>query len=152
MKNWKKKKKVFTSSAVRSYEHAFFFSYKINRYPSNFKRWFLIFASFCAVAKVRLYMLSYRSLWPHFDSFIRRLRVPTMGITRHTEVMSIQRLYGEDCRPRWSRVTVLASRPTVHGFKPGWGRWISSERKNTEHKSSGREFKLGYPSLRFQAC
>ena len=54
-------------------------------------------------------------------------------------------------RPRWSRGNVLASRSKVRGFKPGWGRSIFSERKNPEHKSSGRDFKLGVPSLRFQA-
>ena len=31
------------------------------------------------------------------------------------------------------------------------GRWIFSGRKNPEHKSSGKKFKLGVPSLRFQA-
>ena len=37
----------------------------------------------------------------------------------------------------------------VRGFKPGWGRWIFffSGRKNPGHKSSGRDFKLGVPSL-----
>ena len=54
-------------------------------------------------------------------------------------------------RPRWSRGKVLASRSKVRGFKPGWGRWIFSGRKNPKHKSSGRDFKLGVPSLRFQA-
>ena len=54
--------------------------------------------------------------------------------------------------PRWSRGHVLASRCKVRGFKPGWGRWIfSGRKKNSEHKSSRRDFKLGVPSLRFQA-
>ena len=47
------------------------------------------------------------------------------------------------CRPRWFRGNVLASRSKVRGFKPGWGRWIFSGRKNSEHKSSGRDCKLG---------
>ena len=59
--------------------------------------------------------------------------------------------YSPDSRPRWSRGNVLASRSKVRGFKPGWGRWIFSGRKNPEHKSSGRDFKLGIRSLRFQA-
>ena len=54
-------------------------------------------------------------------------------------------------RPRWSRGNVLASRSKVHGFKSNWGRCIFSGRKNPEHKFSGRDFKLGVPSLRFQA-
>ena len=54
-------------------------------------------------------------------------------------------------RPRWSRSTVFALRSKVHGFKPSWSRWIFSGLKNPEHKSSGRDFKLGVPSLRFQA-
>ena len=37
------------------------------------------------------------------------------------------------------------------GLGVTWGRWIFSERKNPEHKSSERDFKLGVPSLRFQA-
>ena len=40
--------------------------------------------------------------------------------------------YRDKCRPRWSR-------------------GIVSGRKNPEHKSSGRDFKLEVPSLRFQA-
>ena len=55
------------------------------------------------------------------------------------------------CRPLWSRGNVLASRSKVRGFQPDWGRWIFSGRKNPEHKSSRRDFKLGIPSLRFQA-
>ena len=55
-------------------------------------------------------------------------------------------------RPRWSLGNVLVLRSKVHGFKPDWGRWIFSRRKNPEHKSSGRDFRLGVPSLRFQAC
>ena len=47
------------------------------------------------------------------------------------------------CRPRWYRGNVLALRSKVRGFKHGWGRWIFSGRKNPEHKSSGRDFKLG---------
>ena len=54
-------------------------------------------------------------------------------------------------RPRWSQGNVLASRSEIRGFKSGWGRWIISGRKNPEHKSFGRDFKLGVPSLRFQA-
>ena len=50
--------------------------------------------------------------------------------------------FGVTCSP-WD--------PRFTGFKPGWGRWIFSGRKNPEHKSSGRDFKLGIPSLRFQA-
>ena len=49
-----------------------------------------------------------------------------------------------------SRGNVLASRSKVRGFKPGWSRWILGH-KYPEHKSSGRDFKLGVPSLRFQA-
>ena len=55
------------------------------------------------------------------------------------------------CCPRWSRGNVLASRSNVREFKSGWGRWIFSGRKSPEHKSSERDFKLGIPSLRFQA-
>ena len=54
------------------------------------------------------------------------------------------------CRPRRSRVNMLASRPKVCRFKPDWGRWMFSWRKNPEHNSSGRDFKLWVPSLRFQ--
>ena len=54
-------------------------------------------------------------------------------------------------QPRWSQGNVLSSRSKVHGFKSGWGRWTFSGRKNPEHKPSGRDFKLGVPSLRFQA-
>ena len=43
------------------------------------------------------------------------------------------------CWPRWSRGNVLSSRTKVRGFKPGWGWWIFSGRKNPEHKSSMRE-------------
>ena len=46
---------------------------------------------------------------------------------------------------------VLVLRSKVCGFKPGCGRCISSGRKNPGHKSSGRDCKLGVPSLRFQA-
>ena len=53
------------------------------------------------------------------------------------------------CRPRWSRGNVLVLRSKVRGFKTDWGRWFFSRRKNPEHKSSGRDFKLGDPSLRF---
>ena len=53
--------------------------------------------------------------------------------------------------PRWSRGNVLASRSKIRGFKLDWERWIFSGRKNREHKSSGRNFKLRVPSLRFQA-
>ena len=48
-----------------------------------------------------------------------------------------------------SRGIVIASRSKVWGFKPRWGRWIFSGRKNPEHKSFGRE--PWVPSLRFQA-
>ena len=48
-------------------------------------------------------------------------------------------------------VNVLSSRSKVHGFNPGWGRWIFAGRKNPEHKFSGRDFKLRAPSLRFEA-
>ena len=49
---------------------------------------------------------------------------------------------GVTCSPRDPRFA--ASNPSeVNGF--------FSERKNPEHKSSGRDFKLGVPSLRFQA-
>ena len=51
-------------------------------------------------------------------------------------------------RPRWSRGNVLASRSKVRGFKSGWGPWIFSGRKNPEHKSSGRDFKLEVPRSR----
>ena len=54
-------------------------------------------------------------------------------------------------RPRGFRGNVLASRSKVRGFKHGWGWWIFSGRKIPEHKSSGRDLKLGVPSLRFQA-
>ena len=57
----------------------------------------------------------------------------------------------QSCRPRWSRGNVLASRSMVRWFKPDWGRWIFSGRKNPEHKSSRRDVKLLAPSLRFQA-
>ena len=49
---------------------------------------------------------------------------------------------GVTCSPRDPRFA--GSNPTeVVGFFSG--------RKNPEHKSSGRDFKLGVPSLRFQA-
>ena len=49
---------------------------------------------------------------------------------------------GVTCSPRDPRFA--GSNPTkVDGF--------FSERKNPEHKSSGRDLKLGVPSLRFQA-
>ena len=32
-------------------------------------------------------------------------------------------------RPQWSRGNVLASISQVHGFKPGWGRWIFQDVK-----------------------
>ena len=51
----------------------------------------------------------------------------------------------------WPRGNVLHSRSKVRGFKPGRGRWIFSGRKNPEHKSSGRDFKLEVPNLRFLA-
>jgi hypothetical protein len=51
------------------------------------------------------------------------------------------------CRPWWSRGNVLAWRSKVREFKPHWGRWIFSGRKNPEHKFSGRDFKLGFPCL-----
>ena len=35
-------------------------------------------------------------------------------------------------------------------FQTCRGRWIFSGRKNPEHKSSGRDFKLGIPSLNFR--
>ena len=50
-----------------------------------------------------------------------------------------------------ARCNVLISRSKVRRFKSGWGQWIFSGRKNAEHKFSGRDFKLGVPSLRFQA-
>ena len=50
--------------------------------------------------------------------------------------------FGVMCSPRNPRFT--GSNPTeVNGFFSG--------RKNPEHKSSGRDFKLGVQSLRFQA-
>ena len=54
------------------------------------------------------------------------------------------------CRPSWSRGNVLALRSKVRGFKSGWGRWIFSGRKNPEHKSSGRDFKLEVTSPSFR--
>ena len=47
------------------------------------------------------------------------------------------------CSPRDPRFTDL-NPAEVDGFFSG--------RKNPVHKSSGRDFKLGVPSLRFQAC
>ena len=67
------------------------------------------------------------------------------------KLLELCRSYLSDCRPRWSQGNVLASRSKVCGFKPNWGRWIFSGRKNLEHRSSGRDFKLGVASLRFQA-
>ena len=55
-------------------------------------------------------------------------------------------------RPQWSLGNMLASRSKVRRFKPDWSRRIFPGRKNPEHKSSRRDFKLGVPSLRFQAC
>ena len=67
--------------------------------------------------------------------------------------MSMERDYFDENGkvPQCTRGTVLASRSKVRGFKSGWGRWIYSGRKNPEQKSSGRDFKLGVPSLRIQA-
>ena len=45
--------------------------------------------------------------------------------------------------PRWSRGNVLASRSKVRGFKPLLRSMDFSGRQNSEHKSSGRDFKLG---------
>ena len=42
------------------------------------------------------------------------------------------RRLGHEGRPRWSRGNVLASRSKVRGFKPSWGRWTFSGRKNPE--------------------
>ena len=94
-----------------------------------------------------------------------RLRI-TMNDTNQTPVSSTQhhmsyrshvggltrnhKSKGYLSRPRWSRGNVLASRSKVPGFKYVWGRWIFSGRKNPKHKSSGKDFKLGVPSLRFQ--
>ena len=55
-------------------------------------------------------------------------------------------------RPRWSPGNVLASRSEVRGLKPDRCQWIFSRSKTPEHKSSRRDFKLGVPNLRFQAC
>ena len=49
------------------------------------------------------------------------------------------------CPPRWSQGNVLASRSKVRVFKPDWGWWIFSGRKNPEHKSSGRELWVPSP-------
>ena len=35
----------------------------------------------------------------------------------------------------------MGSKYKDRGFKPCWGRWILSGRKNPEHKSYGRDFK-----------
>ena len=47
-------------------------------------------------------------------------------------------------------VVTCSPRDPRFAFKSGWGRWIF-QCKNPEHKSSGKDFKLGVPSLRFQA-
>ena len=52
------------------------------------------------------------------------------------------------CRPRWSRGNVLASRSKVSRFKPHWGRWIFSGRKNPEHKSSEAEISGSLKNLK----
>ena len=71
--------------------------------------------------------------------------VPTIYLPPHINLH-----HSSHCRPWWSRGNVLASRSKIRGSKPDFGRWIFSGRKNSEHKSSGRNFKLGVPSLRFQ--
>ena len=64
----------------------------------------------------------------------------------------------EECRIRVFKVgldglgvTCSPRDPRFAGSNPDEVGWISSRRKNSEHKSSGRDFNLGVPSLRFQA-
>ena len=49
------------------------------------------------------------------------------------------------------RVTCSPRDPRFAGSNPTEIDGFFSGRKNPEHKSSGRDFKLGVPSLRFQA-
>ena len=67
-----------------------------------------------------------------------------VGLMQYSQGLSNDLYSG---RPRWSLGNVLASRSKVCGFKPGWGRWIFSGRKNPEYKSFGSDFKLRVPSL-----
>ena len=48
-------------------------------------------------------------------------------------------------------VTCSPRDPRFAGSNPAEVNGFFSGRKNPEHKSSGRDFKLGVPSLRFQA-
>ena len=48
-------------------------------------------------------------------------------------------------------ITCLPSDPRFAGSNPAEVDAFFSGRKNPEHKSSRRDFKLGVPSLRFQA-
>ena len=49
------------------------------------------------------------------------------------------------------RVTCSPRDPKFVGSNPAEFDGFFSGRKNLKHKSSGRDFKLGVPSLRFQA-
>ena len=101
----------------------------------------------CFLGKHILLFVSAAFLWHHSLSCYGR----HLALTLSEETKALH-TYIHPCRPRWSRGNVLASRSKVRMFKPGWGRWIFSGRKNPEHKSSGRDFMLRVPSLRFQAC
>ena len=48
-------------------------------------------------------------------------------------------------------VTCSPRDPRFRGFKPAEVDGFFQDIKNPEHNSSGRDFKLGVPSLRFQA-
>ena len=48
-------------------------------------------------------------------------------------------------------VTCSSRNPRFAGLNPAEVDGFFSGRKNPEHKYSGRDFKLGVPSLRFQA-
>ena len=63
----------------------------------------------------------------------------SIGCTAYEKLLKQTYSFGIS-RPRSN---VLASRSKVRAFKPGWDRWIFSGRKNPEHKSSRRDFKLG---------
>ena len=52
--------------------------------------------------------------------------------------------------PRWSRSNVSPLDPRFAASNPAEADEFFSGRKNPEHKSSGRDFKLGDQSLRFQ--
>ena len=91
-------------------------------------------------------------LWSHFIYYRKCSR--TQPFTYLVETLCLQDniwLVNKLTMLCLSRGNVLTSGSKVCRFKSDWGWLIFSGRKNPEHKSSRRDFKLGVPSLRFQA-